>query len=131
MPRSTCRRTTIEIPATRSAERSEGQSPKYGPIYWIRFLAAVCPERRSLLPIRRVCCQDRDDVIDTPRNAASEIAGLESGYERIRYDDIGQRISECTLQPVADFDTSLSIIWRDQKEDTVVLGLFTKLLSSE
>src|SRR5262249_19865343 len=50
-------------------------------------LLLVEAQRGQLLPLRRIRSQDGDDVIDTTRHSATEIACLEAGRNGIGNDD--------------------------------------------
>ena len=76
---------------------------------------------RLRLPLGRVGGQRGDDVVDAARDAAVEIAGLESGRDGVRNDDAGDGVGQRALKAVADLDAHPPLLRRDQKERAVVV----------
>ena len=86
---------------------------------------------RLRLPFGRVGGQRGDDVVDAARDAAVEIAGLESRRDRVRNDDAGDGVGQRALEAVADLDAHPPLLRRDQKESAVVLFRFAQFPGAE
>ena len=84
------------------------------------------PKLRPLLPFRRIGGQHRDDVVDAARNAAVEIARLEARRDGVGDDDLGGRVGQRSLEPIADLDAHPVFVGRDEKQHAVVLLRFAE-----
>ena len=86
---------------------------------------------RFRFPLGRVGDQRGGDVVDAARDAAVEIAGLEARRNGVRDNDARHRVGQRALEAVADLDAHLSLLWRDEEKDAVVLLGFAELPRAE
>jgi hypothetical protein len=83
-------------------------------------LVGIVPGSGARLDLRRIAGQRQRDITHAVLDTAREIAGAEARQDRIVDDDPRQGIGEDRLQSVADFDTDLALVRRDDQEHAIV-----------
>ncbi len=83
------------------------------------------------LPLGRVGRERGDDVVDAPRHAAVEVAGLEAGRDGVGDDQARDGVGQRALEAVADLDAHPPFLRRDQEQGAVVLLSLAELPETE
>src|SRR5262249_53831209 len=109
-----------------SHERREDQ-----PVRRVGALLVVKSQRRPLLPFGGVGGQNRDDIVDTPGDAAAKIAGFESRSDCVDDDDLRQRVGKGLFKSVTDLDADSPLVRRDEQKNAIVLCLFAEAPAAE